>query len=116
MPLEEFIIPNEKIIFKSGGKVEYKKEKYILYITDRRLLLYRRAGTIFKRDRVVSEDINRIAGITYEERGLIQKKSIVEVEVNGRKLEFRGSPDILKNVYLNLQSRIGDKEDNRKNL
>ncbi len=48
--LEDFLFPGEIIIFQSG-KVKTLNDLFDFYITDQRILLHRRRGVVFKKDR-----------------------------------------------------------------
>ena len=59
MVLEDFLFPGETIIFQSG-KVKTLNDRFDFYITDQRMLLYKRRGFVLKKDRVIAERIEDI--------------------------------------------------------
>ena len=68
MVLEDFLFPGETIIFQSG-KVRTLNDRFDFYITDQRILLYRRRGVVLKKDRIVAERIQDIRTLHYDEKG-----------------------------------------------
>lgn len=48
--LEDFLLPREVIKFQSG-RVNTLNDFFDFYITDQRILLHRRRGVVFKKDR-----------------------------------------------------------------
>jgi hypothetical protein len=46
MPIEKYLLPEEKIIFWSDFNVNYNEEEYRVYITSHRLVLFKETGVI----------------------------------------------------------------------
>ena len=106
MPLEDFLIPGESIRFSSPDLVEYMGGRYRFLITDRRLLWYAQEGLIFKRDRVISENIGDIVDMGYREKGIVSRKGFIKLTTNRKKLEFGGSKNSILAIYQELQTLI----------
>ncbi len=106
MPLEDFLMPGENVRFSSPEPVEYQGGKYSFLITDRRLIFYLRKGLIFKKDRIISENIGDIVNLTYDEKGLISIKGLIKIITNRKKLEFGGNRDSIMAIYQELQTLI----------
>ena len=66
MPLEDYLMPNESIRYKSDFDVVYGDKEYTVVLTDIRLILYSRRGLLFKSDDVLTEAIKDIQGIEYK--------------------------------------------------
>ena len=106
MPLEDFLMPGENVRYSSPDRVEYQGGRYQFLITDRRLLWYVQEGLIFKKDRVISENIGDIVDISYREKGILSKKSFIKITTTRKKLEFSGSKNSILTIYQELQTFI----------
>ena len=105
MPLEDFLIPGEEIRFQSYQKVRYGAKDYQVIVTNKRLLLYARRGTLFKKDDVVSISLGELQGVKYKEQGILRKKGILEV--HGKTLvRLFGRADEMKTLYQQLMQFI----------
>jgi len=101
MPLEDFLLPGEDIRFQSYQNVKYGDKEYQVIVTNKRLMLYARRGLLFKKDDVVSIQLKELQGIKYREKGIINKKGILEV--HGRTLlQLIGPADDIRALYQQL--------------
>lgn len=107
MPLEDFLMPGENIRYRSPDMIEYQGDTYELYITDKRLLWYKRTGLIFKSDKVITENLGDVVEIRYMEKGMISKRGIIRIETTRKKLEFSGSREAIRAIYSELQTHLG---------
>jgi len=108
--LEDFLLPGEVIKFQSG-KVKTLNDRFDLYITDQRILLHRRRGAVFKKDRVVSERIEDIRVLHYDEKGLVKKRGILCIETVSKKMEpIEGKVLDIKAIWQELQKYIKREE------
>lgn len=106
MVLEDFLFPGEIIIFQSGN-VETLNDRFDFYITDQRILLYRRRGVIFKKDRVIAERIEDIRTLYYDEKGIVRKKGVLRIETVSKKMEpIVGKVSDIKAIWQELQKYI----------
>ena len=106
MVLEDFLFPGEVIIFQSG-KVETLNDRFDFYITDQRILLYRRRGVIFKKDKVIAERIEDILTLHYDEKGIVKKKGVLRIETVSKKMEpIEGKVPDIKAIWQELQKYI----------
>ena len=80
MVLEDFLLPGEIITFQSG-KVKTLKDHFDFYITDQRILLYRRRGVVFRKDRIIAERIEDIQTLHYYEKGITRKKGVLRLSL-----------------------------------
>jgi len=71
--LEDLLLPGEVIKFQSG-KVKTLNDRFDFYITNQRILLHRRRGVLFKKDRVIAERIEDIRTLHYHEKGVSEKE------------------------------------------
>lgn len=107
MVLDDFLMPGETVCYLSPEPIEYQGDIYDFCITNTRLIWHKRTGLIFKSDKVVAEYIGAIDGMSYEERGILSKKGIIKIRTTGKKLEFSGSKDSVRAIYVTLQSHMG---------
>jgi hypothetical protein len=77
MPIEKYLLPEEKIIFWSDFNVNYNEEEYRVYITSHRLVLFKEMGVIFKKEEIITENWAQIRGLQYTETGRISKKGLL---------------------------------------
>lgn len=106
MPLEDFLMPGENIRYRSPTPVEYQGDTYEFHITDRRLLWYKRAGLIFKSDKIITESIGDVVEIKYEERGILSKKGVIQIVTSRKPLAFSGSREAIRAIYSELQTYL----------
>jgi ASC-1-like (ASCH) protein len=108
--LENFLLPGEVIIFQSG-KIRTLNDRFIFYITDQRIVLHRRRGVVFKKDRVVSERVENIRTLYYDEKGLIRKWGVLHIETISKKMEpIEGKIPDIKAIWQELQKHIKREE------
>lgn len=106
MVLDDFLLPAENMRFSSDQEIaEYGDKKYRVFVTDKRLILYARRGTLIKSDDIVSERLEVLHGLKYLERGMLFRSASISIQGNV-KLEIRGSPSKIKPLYHSLQSII----------
>jgi len=104
--LEDFLLPGEVIIFQSG-KVKTLNDRFDFYITDQRILLHRRRGVVFRKDRVISERLENIRTLYYDEKGLVKKKGVLRIETLSKKMEpIEGKVLDIKAIWQELQKYI----------
>jgi len=104
--LEDFLLPGEIVIFQSG-KVKTLSDRFDFYITDQRILLYRRRGVVFKKDRVIAERIEEIRTLHYDEKGIVKKKGVLHIETMSKKMEpIEGKVPDIKAIWQELQKYI----------
>jgi hypothetical protein len=104
--LEDFLFPGEIVIFQSG-KVKTLNDRFDFYVTDQRILLYRRRGVVFKKDRVVAERIEDIQTLHYDEKGIAKKKGVLRIETISKKMEpLEGKVSDIKAIWQELQKHI----------
>lgn len=106
MPLEDFLMPGENVRYSSQDMVEYQGGRYQFLVTDRRLLWHSREGLIFKKDKVISENLGDIVDMSFEEKGILSKKGFVKITTVRKKLEFSGTKKSIMSIYQELQSLL----------
>jgi hypothetical protein len=104
--LEDFLLPRETIRYQSPGKIRYLGDKFYFYITNRRILVYRGRGKVFKKDRVIAERLEAIKSLSYNERGLVRKRGFLSVETESKRMFFEGKIPDVKGIWQELQKYI----------
>ena len=106
MVLSDFLYPGEMIVFQSN-KIESLNDSFFFYITDQRILLYRRRGVLFKRDRIIAERIENINSMQYGEMGILRKKGVLRIETLTKKMDpIVGKVADIKAIWQEMQKYI----------
>ena len=104
--LSEFLYPGEGIIFQSN-KIQSLDDNFFFFITDQRILLYRRRGVLFKKDRIISERIEDVRSMHYGEMGVVRKKGILCIETYSKKMDpIVGKVPDIKAIWQEMQKYI----------
>jgi len=104
--LKDFLFPGETVIFQSG-KVETLNDHFNFYITDQRILLYRRRGVVLKKDRIIAERIEDLRTLHYDEKGIVKKKGVLLIETLSKKMEpIEGKVSDIRAIWQELQKYI----------
>ncbi|HEY7694890.1 MAG TPA: hypothetical protein VH797_02175 [Nitrososphaeraceae archaeon] len=105
MALKEILLPQENIMFRTKTKLKCTEKKYNIIITNFRVLLYSERGRIFKSPDVISERLESIYGIEYNEEGIFFKTSRIRIQ-GGIKFEISGPLSEVKPVFNFIQTII----------
>jgi hypothetical protein len=104
--LADFLYPGETIVFQSN-KIESLNDSFFFYITDQRILLYRRRGVLFKKDRIIAERIEDIRSLQYGEIGVFRKKGVLRIETLGKKMDpIVGKVADIKAIWQEMQKYL----------
>jgi len=104
--LKDFLAPGETIIFQSG-KINSLNDRFTFYITNQRILLYRRRGVVLKKDRIIAERIEDVRTLNYKERGLVRPKGVLEIETYSKKMgPIVGKIQDVRAIWQELQKYI----------
>jgi len=104
--LADFLYPGETIIFQSN-KVQSLNDTFFFFITDQRILLYRRRGVLFKKDRIIAERIEDIRSMHYLEKGIVRKKGVLLIETYSKKMDpIVGKVADIKAIWQEMQKYI----------
>jgi len=104
--LTDFLYPGETIIFQSN-KIESLNDNFFFFITDQRILLYRRRGVLFKKDRIIAERIENVSSMQYGERGLLRKRGVLCIETLTKKMSpIVGKVEDIKAIWQEMQKYI----------
>jgi hypothetical protein len=110
LALKEILLPQENIMFRTKTKLKCTEKKYNIIITNLRVLLYSERGRFFKSPDVISERLESIYGIEYNEEGIFFKTSKIRIQ-GGIRFEISGPLSEVKPVFNFIQSII-NKVDN----
>jgi len=104
--LTDFLYPGETIVFQSG-KIESLNDNFFFYITDQRILLHRRRGVLFKKDRIIAERIENIRTMQYGERGILRRRDVLRIETLSKKMDpIVGKVADIKAIWQEMQKYI----------
>ena len=92
-------MPSEQVKFQSNHTVRYGDKIYRVVLTDRRILLYAKRGTVFKSDDVVTQKLEDLQGVKYREEGLIEKKGIIKIQSLKTEMDLSGPAKEMKVLY-----------------
>jgi hypothetical protein len=105
MPLKDFLVPEEQVKFICRREIEYANKKYDLFITNKRILLYRESGFINKSEDVICEKIERLQGLEYTEKGGLL--NLAKISINGGiKLDIKGPSNEVRDMFKILECLI----------
>jgi hypothetical protein len=105
LALKEILLPQENIMFRTKTKLKCTEKKYNIIITNFRVLLYSERGRIFKSPDVISERLESIYGIEYNEEGIFFKTSKIRIQ-GGIRFEISGPLSEVKPVFNFIQTII----------
>jgi hypothetical protein len=104
--LSDFLYPGEAVVFQSG-RVRTLNDQFFLYITDQRMLLHRRKGVMFKKDRIIAERLEDIRTMHYSEVGTLKKRGVLRIETCSKKMDpMVGKVSDIKAIWQEMQKYI----------
>jgi len=104
--LTDFLYPGETIVFQSN-KIESLNDNFFFYITDQRILLFRRRGVLFKKDRIIAERLEDIQTMQYIETGAFRKRGVLRIETYSKKMDpIVGKVADVKAIWQEMQKYI----------
>jgi hypothetical protein len=109
LTLKEILLPQENIMFRTKTKLICTQKKYNIIITNLRILLYSERGRFFKSPDVISERLESIYGIEYNEEGILFKSAKIRIQ-GGIKFEISGPISEVKPVFNFIQSIVNRAE------
>lgn len=105
--IEKFLMPNEIIIYATNGNLyvgtNLKKDMaagFNGYITKNRIIFYKRAGLIFKKDFLNEIPMDQIKSYRMVEEGIVFKK--IRLELN--EFKINGDRSDILDMYRAIQS------------
>ncbi|HEY6536578.1 MAG TPA: hypothetical protein VN704_09100 [Verrucomicrobiae bacterium] len=102
MPIIDFLMPGEQIKFDCKSDVEYIDKKFHLYITNKRLLLYKQRGLFNKCEDLICEKVERLEGMEYKEKGGLS--DLAKISIKGAlKLDIKGQSKEIKSLFQMLE-------------
>ena len=108
MPIENYLLPGEKILFWSDFQVTYQEAKYKVYISNLRLLLYGESGMVFKKEEIITEAFRQITGLQFTEQGTINKKGIFRFTSNKGEVQLEGPVNGMRGLFKAIQKQTID--------
>lgn len=115
MPIQDYLLTEEKILFWSDFDVTYQNEKYKAFITNLRLLLFKKKGTIFKKEEIITENWGQITGLQFSESGTISKKGIFKFSSSKGEIQLTGPRNGMLGLFKAIQKQTLDPNSYRDN-
>lgn len=108
MGLQEFLFPQEEIKYQSPQPVQFMGQNHcVIYITNRRVIVHKMRGHIFKKDNVISIALQEITDLVYEEKGLPKKGVLMIHTITKIEGPFKGKPEDMKVLWREMQKYLG---------
>lgn len=105
MPLRDFLVPEEEIKIVCKRDIEYANKKYDLFITNKRILLYKERGVLNKSEDVICERLERLEGLEYKEKGGLLNLGKISIK-GGIKIDIKGPSQEVRNMFKVLESLV----------
>lgn len=103
MPLSQFLLPGEAVLFEAPGEVYFRRQPYAVYVTGERLLLHAAAGRFGGAERAVAEPLAAVAFAEYSEGGRLAKRARLDVHSAEHTLTLKGEPAVVVALWRALQ-------------
>jgi hypothetical protein len=108
MPIENYVLPGEKILFWSDFLVTHNEAKYKVYITNLRLLLYSESGLVFKKEEIITETFRQITGLQFAEQGAISRKGVLKFASTKGEVLLEGPVNGMRGLFKAIQKQTID--------
>ena len=108
MPIENYLLPGENILFWSDFQVTHQEAKYKIYITNLRLLLYNETGLVFKKEEIITETFRQITALQFSEQGTINKRGILKFASNKGEVQLMGPVNGMRGLFKAIQKQTID--------
>jgi len=108
MPIENYLLLGEKILFWSDFLVTHGDGKYKIYITNLRLLLYNESGLLFKKEEIITEAFQQITGLQFTEQGTLSKRGILKFASNKGEVLLEGPVNGMRGLFKAIQKQTID--------
>lgn len=108
MPIENYLLPGEKILFWSDFQVTHQEAKYKVYITNLRLLLYGESGLVFKKEEIITEAWRQITGLQFTEQGTLNKRGVLRFASNKGEVQLEGPVNGMRGLFKAIQKQTID--------
>lgn len=108
MPVEDYLLSEEKVLFWSDFQVSYKEEKYKVFITNIRLLLFKERGIVFRREEIITENWAQITGLQFTEAGGIGRKGTLRFSCSKGEIQLEGPKNGMLGLFKAIQRQTLD--------
>jgi hypothetical protein len=108
MPIADYLLSGEKVLFWSDFQVNYDDEKYKVYITNVRLLLFKEKGIVFKREEIITENWAQITGLQFSEAGGIGRKGTLRFSCSKGEIRLTGPRNGMMGLFKTIQRQTLD--------
>jgi len=98
--VEKFLVPGERIVYSTPGRIFYGGAKRHVHVTNRRVMFYTKEGVLIKHDRLDEVPVSGIRIVKLVEMGLVRKKVYLELD----EMKLLGPRGDLLSLYKSIQS------------
>lgn len=105
MPIDNYLLPGEKILFWSDFSITYNEEKYRVYITNIRLLLYNETGLLLKKEEIITETFQQITALQFVEEGRVNKRGTLKFASNKGQVQLIGPANGMRSLFKAIQKQ-----------
>ncbi len=108
MPIDDYLLREEKVLFWSDFQVNYNEEKYKVFITNIRLLLFKEKGLVFKREEIITENWAQITGLQFTETGGISRRGTLRFSCSKGEIQLEGPRNGMLGLFKAIQRQTLD--------
>lgn len=98
--VEKFLVPGERIIYSTPGRIFYGRAKRHVHVTNSRVMFYTKEGVLIKHDRLDEVPVHGIRIVKLVEIGLVRKKVYLELD----EMKLLGPRGDLLSLYRSIQT------------
>lgn len=106
MPVEDYLLPSEKIQYWSDFYVRYNEEKFRVYITNLRLLLFKEKGIVFGNEEILTESWGQISGLQFTQTGRLSQKGQFKYTGSNGDFLLKGPKKGMLGLFKVIQKQI----------
>jgi len=107
MVLKDYLMRDEVVKFTAEPKMEYAGQKdYEVFLTNKRLVLFKNKGFLIKRDKFVSIALRDLDEVSFEEKGLVSKRGVIIMKTKDGTRKMVGNMAETKEVFQTIQNQL----------
>ncbi len=105
MPIEDYLLQAEKVLNWSDFHVTYGEDKYRVFVSNLRLILFREKGVLFKQEEVITETWGQIKGLQFAETGRLVKRGKVRFSSSKGEITLDGPKNGMLTLFKAIQNQ-----------
>ena len=108
MPIEDYLLPGEEVLFWSDFQVTYQEEKYKAFITNLRFLLFRERGLVFRKEEIITENWAQVSGLQFSDVGGISRRGMLKFSCSKGLVVLEGPKNGMLGLFKAVQRQTLD--------